>query len=83
MQEMARIDARDKLKITEKDFSNLAFSRGVDSPGIARVRSAGDKALFGGHTTEEMKARIGVPNKNHSPTTFPMLRSRQKIWPPQ
>ena len=50
-------------KITEKDFSNLAFSRGVDSPGIARVRSAGDKALFGGHTTEEMKARIGVPNK--------------------
>ncbi|MEK7459198.1 MAG: DNA damage-inducible protein D [Patescibacteria group bacterium] len=63
MQEMARIDARDKLKITEKDFSNLAFSRGVDSPGIARVRSAGDKALFGGHTTEEMKARIGVPNK--------------------
>lgn len=61
MEEMARIDSRKKLKITEKDFNNMAFSRGVDGPGIARVRSAGDTALFGGKTTDDMKANLNVP----------------------
>ena len=61
MEEMARLDARGKLKITEKDFSAMVVTRGVDGPGIARVRSAGDQALFGGRTTEDMKAKLNVP----------------------
>ncbi|MDP3988928.1 MAG: BRO family protein [bacterium] len=35
MWELERIDARDKLKVTEKDFADIAFSRGVDGKGIA------------------------------------------------
>jgi DNA-damage-inducible protein D len=60
MEEMGRLETREKLKLTEKDFSAMAFSRGVDGPGIARVRSAGDQALFGGKTTDEMKEKLGV-----------------------
>lgn len=61
MEEMGRLETREKLKLTEKDFNAMAFSRGVDGPGIARVRSAGDQALFGGKSTEDMKFKLGVP----------------------
>ncbi|HEY4476431.1 MAG TPA: DNA damage-inducible protein D [Candidatus Paceibacterota bacterium] len=61
MIELERIDARDKLKITEKEFGAVAFSRGVDGRGIAEIRSFGDQALFGGKATDEMKHRLGVP----------------------
>lgn len=61
MEELERVDAREKLKVTEKEFGAMAFSRGVDGKGIAVIRSAGDKALFGGLTTDDMKSRLGVP----------------------
>jgi len=32
----------------------------VDSAGFGRIRSKGDKALFGGHDTEDMKNRLGI-----------------------
>ncbi len=44
-----------KLTILEKHFSSLIYQRGVDDKGFAKIRSKGDKALFGGYTTSEMK----------------------------
>jgi len=71
MAELDRIDAREKLKVTEKEFSNMAFSRGVDSKGIGEIRAKGDEALFGGKTTDEMKRKLGVsarkPLADHLP----------------
>jgi hypothetical protein len=32
----------------------------VDDKGFGRIRSKGDAVLFGGHTTEDMKRRLGV-----------------------
>lgn len=63
MTEFERIDAREKLKITEKDFSSTVHSRGVEGPGIALIKSQGDKMLFGGKSTEEMKQMYGIKSK--------------------
>ncbi len=60
MSELERIGAREKLTITEKAFVTLAFGRGVDGRGISEIRSFGDKALFGGKTTGDMKKKLGV-----------------------
>lgn len=59
--EWDRLHARGKLSITERGLSGILFERGVDSQGFARIRSKGDAALFGGHTTQDMKHRLGVP----------------------
>ncbi|MBU4380770.1 DNA damage-inducible protein D [Candidatus Parcubacteria bacterium] len=57
-----RLHAREKLSISEKTLSGVLFERGVDGQGFARIRSKGDSALFGGHTTKNMKNLLGVPN---------------------
>ena len=41
-------------------MSQNIYQRGVDDKGFGRIRSKGDTALFGGHTTEDMKNRLGV-----------------------
>ena len=60
MAELERLTAREKLTATEKGFAAMAFSRGVDGSGISEIRSFGDKALFGGKTTDDMKKKLGV-----------------------
>lgn len=57
---ISRIAARDGLIEAERVFSANMYERGVDSAGIGRVRSKGDCALFGGHSTASMKKRIGI-----------------------
>lgn len=49
MRLQARLDARDKLRESEKTLSQAIFERGVDDAGFGRIRSQGDAALFGGH----------------------------------
>lgn len=56
-----RLDAREKLVKSETELSKLIYERGVDEEGFARIRSKGDQALFGGHTTKNMKVRLGMP----------------------
>jgi len=56
----ARMEARERLKTSEKALSQNIFERGVDNSGFGRIRSQGDKALFGGHTTQAMKAKYGI-----------------------
>ena len=56
----ARMDARDRLKESEKALSQNIYERGVDDAGFGRIRSKGDQALFGGHTTQAMKDRYGI-----------------------
>jgi DNA-damage-inducible protein D len=52
---MRRLEAREKLRASEKTLSDNIFERGVDDEGFGRIRSKGDAALFGGHTTRAMK----------------------------
>lgn len=60
MRLQARMEARDRLKESEKALSQNIFERGVDDAGFGRIRSKGDQALFGGHTTQAMKDRYGI-----------------------
>ena len=57
---LSRLETRDKLRAAEKQLSQNIYERGVDDKGFGRIRSKGDTALFGGHTTEDMKKRLGV-----------------------
>lgn len=55
-----RLKARKQLKDSEKELSRNIYERGVDESGFARIRSKGDMALFGGHTTQIMKKRLEI-----------------------
>ncbi|NWO29150.1 DNA damage-inducible protein D [Capnocytophaga sp. oral taxon 903] len=57
---LSRLETRDKLRSAEKQLSQNIYERGVDDKGFAHIRSKGDTALFGGHTTEDMKLRLGI-----------------------
>ena len=50
-----RAEARDRLRESEKQLSKNIYERGVDDAGFSRIRSKGDRALFGGISTQGMK----------------------------
>jgi len=60
MRLQARLEARDRLRESEKELSQNIYQRGVDDAGFGQIRSKGDEALFGGNTTLAMKKRYGV-----------------------
>lgn len=61
--EIQRLQSRKALSETEKQLASVAFERGVDSKGFARIKSQGDRALFGGHDTKAMKKKLGISDK--------------------
>lgn len=66
---LSRLETRNKLRAAEKQLSQNIYERGVDDKGFGRIRSKGDTALFGGHTTEDMKQRLGI-NSNRPLADF-------------
>jgi DNA-damage-inducible protein D len=56
----ARLDARGRLRESERALSENIYQRGVDDAGFGRIRSKGDAALFGRHATQAMKDRYGI-----------------------
>ncbi|MCP4104298.1 MAG: hypothetical protein GY749_02000 [Desulfobacteraceae bacterium] len=62
----------------EKYLSSLIYERGVDDKGFARIRSKGDKALFGGHTTSSMKNKLGVPKGRPLADFLPIITIKAK-----
>jgi DNA-damage-inducible protein D len=73
MQLQARLQARERLKESEKTLSQNIFERGVDDTGFGRIRSQGDKALFGGHTTQAMKDKYGIVKERPLADFLPTL----------
>jgi DNA-damage-inducible protein D len=57
-----RLQARQKLTESETELSRNIYERGVDDKGFGRIRSKGDAALFGGHTTAQMKEKLMMPS---------------------
>lgn len=70
---LARLESRDRLRISEKQLSQNIYERGVDDKGFGRIRSKGDTVLFGGHTTEDMKKRLGVKDNRPLADFLPTL----------
>jgi DNA-damage-inducible protein D len=60
LNELARLNTRERLRASEKQLSRNIYQRGVDDRGFGRIRSKGDYALFGGLSTEQMKHRLGI-----------------------
>ncbi|OIP55599.1 DNA damage-inducible protein D [Candidatus Kuenenbacteria bacterium CG_4_8_14_3_um_filter_39_15] len=76
--EWERLQSREKLSISEKTLSGILFERGVDGQGFARIRSKGDSALFGGYSTQDMKNKLGVPNKRPLADFLPSVTIKAK-----
>ena len=70
---LSRLETRDKLRASEKQLSQNIYERGVDDTGFGRIRSKGDTALFGGHTTEDMKNRLGIKSNRPLADFLPTL----------
>lgn len=68
-----RTEARGRLRESEKRLSQNIYERGIDDAGFGRIRSKGDCALFGGHTTVEMKERLGVKDNRPLADFLPTL----------
>jgi len=76
--EWERLRAREKLTHTEKELSGVLYERGVDQAGFARIRSKGDKALFGGSSTEQMKSKLGIPKTRALADFLPTITIKAK-----
>lgn len=73
-----RIHVREKLTQTEKELTGLAFERGVDGAGMAKIRSRGDATLFGGHSTKAMKQKLAVPEDRSLADFLPTVLLKAK-----
>jgi len=73
-----RLRAREKLADTESELSGIVYERGVDGKGFARLRSQGDHALFGGHTTLQMKQKLGMPPNRPLADFLPTITIKAK-----
>ena len=62
MLEFERVQARNKLKATEKELSQVIFEQTGGNQNFALIRSKGDTALFG-KNTQQMKSKWGIKNK--------------------
>lgn len=71
--EISRLETRDRLRASEKQLSRNIFERGVDDRGFGRIRSKGDTVLFGGFTTEDMKNRLGIKSTRPLADFLPTL----------
>jgi DNA-damage-inducible protein D len=61
--EYERVQARQKLKGTEKELSQVIYEQTGGNQNFAFIRSKGDTALFG-RTTQQMKDKWNVGNKS-------------------
>lgn len=76
--EWERLKAREKLTLSEKDLSAVIYERGIDDLGFAIIRSKGDKALFGGFSTQEMKNKLKVPKSRPLADFLPTITIKAK-----
>ena len=76
--EVERLSARKKLSVSEKELSGIIYERVGDQMSFARIRSRGDVALFGGHSTQDMKRKLGVPDTRPLADFLPTITIKAK-----
>lgn len=76
--EFERVQARDKLSLSQKALSSALFERGIDAAGFSRILSKGDEALFGGANTQAMKDKLGVPDRRPLADFLPTITIKAK-----
>lgn len=73
MKLIGRMEARERLRASERELSENIYQRGVDDKGFGRIRSKGDASLFGGRTTQEMKDQYGITQSRPLADFLPTL----------
>ncbi len=73
-----RIAAREKLIATKTELSKIIYERGVDNEGFGRIRSKGDKALFGGFSTLQIKKKLNIPENRPLADFLPTITIKAK-----
>lgn len=68
--DLERLDARGKLSVEEKGLQDALWEVGIKGAGIANIREEGNKALFGGFSTEDIRWRLGIGGTKRSPADF-------------
>lgn len=76
--ERERWQVRQELSEVEKRLSEVIYERSASESSFARIRSRGDFRLFGGLSTQQMKDRIGVPEKRPLADFLPTVTIRAK-----
>ena len=76
--EWERLQAREKLTLSQKELSGVLYERGIDAQGFGRILSKGDAALFGGLSTQHMKDRMAVPEGRPLADFLPTITIKAK-----
>jgi len=72
-----RLQARQKLTISEKDLSELIYEKTGNDRNFGLIRSKGDQALFS-KTTQQMKNKLGVPKGRALADFLPTITIKAK-----
>lgn len=75
--EIERLQARQKLTNSDKLLGKVIFEKGVDSNGFGRIKSAGDKALFG-KPTKKLKNEFGIAEYKPLADVLPTITLKAK-----
>jgi len=75
--ETERVEARAKLRETEKRLSGVLYERGIDDKSFAIIRSKGDKALFR-LDTAQLKRKFGIPENRPIADFLPTVSIKAK-----
>ncbi len=75
---LERLQARQKLTHSEKELSSLIYKHTQNERNFGFIRSKGDKALFGGKTTQEMKQRMQMPDNRALADFLPAITIKAK-----
>ncbi len=59
-----RLIARQKFTDSDKRISEAVIEKGVSGRGLGEIKSSGDKVMFGGNTTAQMKKKYGITRRN-------------------
>ncbi len=76
--EVERLSARKKLTLSEKELSGLIFEKLGNNQSFGRIRSKGDKALFGGLSTKDIKNRFDIPQSRALADFLPTITIKAK-----
>jgi DNA-damage-inducible protein D len=76
--ETERLSARKRLTQSEKELSGIIFERLRENESFGRIRSKGDRALFGGKTTQDMKHKLRVPDGRPLADFLPTITIKAK-----
>ena len=72
-----RLQARQKLTLSEKELSGLIYEQTGSDRNFGIIRSKGDRALFG-KTTQQMKEKLGIPKGRALADFLPTITIKAK-----